>query len=580
MTLNFQRLAVWAGRVALLFIMVTGPGWADLSPAFAARGDIPDTRINEFSDPEEIVHLAQQSLKRLKYYDGPIDGRMSQMVIDAIKDYQSTLGRPVDGKLTTELAQQMETQGKVGDMLARLQEVRRTKIDQARRALMGKSETRGFLDNAAENETADPTRDVSSCFKSPTEQCLLIEAVESAKGIFKTELRDWAYGEILVSQAKAGLLKSAVATVRRIGDARLILVALRDIARAQAKEGRISEALDTAKIIPTLFKRLEALTSVAEIRMERGDREGAADTARRIIALSQKLEHPLQQVTVLTQMAVILSKVGEKENSMAAIASAEKVARTTTASDAFGKIEKGAAIRHIASAYAVLGNSARALDMIEKVVGDYDRIAVLMSVAKALAAAGQTDAALMVAGKIDTDRYRSVMLGRIAAEMSRKGEMDKAFVLVKYALSKAENIELPYAKSYATGQIVLSLIQIGQNGGKGAFKRAAEIAEQIENDRLRAYAFWSIASAQSRMGMVEASRQTERMARRATDAIGSALSQVWMLSDVATELWRSGDKKQARRAFDEATEIARTIGNAWGRARALAKLAAALHDIR
>jgi tetratricopeptide (TPR) repeat protein len=571
---GFARLA--AVTIAGAIIWSTAPPM----PAHGARGDLPTTRESEFGDQVEMVRRAQQSLKRMKFYDGPVDGRMSPAVRDAIKIYQRALGRNPTGKITRGLVDNMDTQEKVGAMLNRLQGVRQAKIDAARKALLERDETKGLLDDAARREVADPTRDASACFRDPTEKCLLHEAVESAKGVFKLELRDWAYGEILVSQAKAGLLSEAVSTVRRIGDARLIIVALRDIARAQAREGRIAESLETTKIIPAAFKRLEALVSVAEIQAEKGDQAGARTTARRAIGLLEELDNPLQRVTVLTQMAVILSKAGDDIGSQAAIGSAERLIGENPDGKKLGAIELGAALRHVASAYAQLGNPDHALRLLENVSGDYDRIAVLMSVAKAQANSGQTDAALDTAGRIETDRYQSVMIGQIAAQIARRGEPDKAFALVRYALSKTEAIDLPYAKSYATGQIVLSLIDIAEKLDTGAFERAIETSERIENNRLRAYALWSIARAQSRKGMSEGSRDTEARARRATDAIGSSLSRVWMLSDIATEIVRGGDRERARRTFDNALAIAKNIDNGWGRARALARLAAALHEIQ
>ena len=554
--------------------------WNAATPALAARGDIPDIRENLFGNQNELVRHAQDSLQRMKFYRGPIDGQKSKALTNAVKIYQRAIGREATGRITKDLVDNMGTQNKVGAMLGRLQDVRKRKIDAARKALLGRDETRGLIDAKARGEVADPTRDASACFLDPTEICLLHEAVESAKSVFKPELRDWAYGEILVSQAKAGLLSEAVSTVRRIGDARLIIVALRDIARAQARAGHITESLETTKIIPAVFKRLEALISVAEIQQEMDDKEGARKTAREAIEIAGGLESRLQQVTSLTQMPVILARVGDATGSNAAIGSAEQVIRGQAGGKAMGKIERGAAQRHLASAYAQIGSPDQALQLLENVSGDYDRVAVLMSVARAQSESGQTDAALDTAGRIETDRYQSVMIGKIAAQIARQGEPDKAIALIRYALSKTENIDLPYAKSYATGQIVLSLIDINEQLDDGAFERTIETAERIENDRLRAYALWSIARAQSRKGLEAASRDTAALARRATDAIGSSLSRVWMLSDIAAETMRSGNPKQARRSFDHALSIAKTIDNGWGRARALARLASALHEIQ
>ena len=81
--------------------------------------------------------------------------------------------------------------------------------------------------------------------------CLLSEALESAKAIGKAELRDWALGEILIAEARAGLGERAMETTSRINDPRLVMVALRDIAEAQAAGGNPEEALAAADIIPT-----------------------------------------------------------------------------------------------------------------------------------------------------------------------------------------------------------------------------------------------------------------------------------------------------------------------------------------
>jgi hypothetical protein len=414
-----------AGRAAKVMsgLLAAALVWSLAAPApvLAARGDIPDIRENLFGNQDELVRRAQDSLQRMKIYRGPIDGRISKALTDAAKIYQRAIGREATGRITKDLVDNMGTQNKVGAMLNRLKDVRKAKIDAARKALLGRDETRGFIDEAACREVADPTRDALACFSDPSERCLLREAVESAKGVFKLELRDWAYGEILVSQAKAGSLSEAISTVRRIGDARLIIVALRDIARAQARAGRIAESLQTTKIIPVVFKRLEALISVAEIQQEKNDKAGARKTALDAIQIAAELESPLQQVTILTQMAVILARAGDVTGSNAAIGSAEQLIKGQDSGGGgktMGEIERGAAQRHLASAYAQIGSPDQALQLLKSVTGEYDRVAVLMSVARAQADSGHTDDALDTAGRIDTDRYQAVIIGKIAAQIA------------------------------------------------------------------------------------------------------------------------------------------------------------------
>jgi hypothetical protein len=53
-----------------------------------------------------------------------------------------------------------------------------------------------------------------------------------------------------------------------------------------------------------------------------------------------------------------------------------------------------------------------------------------------------------------------------------------------------------------------------------------------------------------------------------------------MLGDLATENIQAGQMVRAASAFKRGIAIAESIDNAWGRARALAKMAATLHDFR
>ena len=118
-----------------------------------------------------------------------------------------------------------------------------------------------------------------------------------------------------------------------------------------------------------------------------------------------------------------------------------------------------------------------------------------MSAATAQAAAGDTKAALNTARRIKNERYSSVVMGRIAVALSAKGQKLKAAVTIRRALSKAVDIELSYARSYAIGQLALSLIDIGVQDKSANIEKAVETALEIENDRLRAYALWSVAAA-------------------------------------------------------------------------------------
>ncbi|MDA0241584.1 MAG: peptidoglycan-binding domain-containing protein [Proteobacteria bacterium] len=282
-----MRVSVLAGVAVVALLMTANPVDA------ATRSQQPLGFESEQRDQNNLVLRIQKLLSAQGHFHGGADGRISDALRAAIRRYQRLTGRTVDGKVSEPLVQHLETQNRVGDMLNRLEKTRTESKKAARKALLEGVGTRAFINKGRGDDVADPTRDASPCFQDPTESCLLEEAVESAKAVAKSELRDWAFGEILVAQAKAGLIEKAISTVRRIGDARLIIVALRDIARAQAQSGRVGGAQEAAAIIPDRFKRLEALAAIADLQLRHKDLLGAVKTSAAVINEAKTLKAPL-----------------------------------------------------------------------------------------------------------------------------------------------------------------------------------------------------------------------------------------------------------------------------------------------
>jgi len=73
---------------------------------------------------------------------------------------------------------------------------------------------------------------------------------------------------------------------------------------------------------------------------------------------------------------------------------------------------------------------------------------------------GSATRAICSAGRIKTDQYHSVTVSRVTSETARHNKPEQIFSLIRYALSKTEIIRLPWAISYATGEIIFSLIEI------------------------------------------------------------------------------------------------------------------------
>ena len=536
-------------------------------------GDPETSRPIRSNKPHPLVRRSQEALARIGLYQGPIDGLMGVETMAAVRRYQKINNMNVTGVISEELVIQLETASKVEGLLKRLDEVREERQTAAREALLSRPETRHLVTGKSV-EQADPTRDPAPCFRDPSPHCLLAEASESAKAIPKEEMRDWALGEILASQAKAGLTEDAMATVRRINDPRLIMVALRDIAESLAKAGFFDEALAASKIIPDSMKMADALASIAEILAERDNAEQARRIVTELVGLLRTLDDPLRRIALRTIVAKILNRIGDSK------AATEQIgfARQEAVSD-IARNERGKALRHVAAALAEMGRPGDALTMMADVDKPQDRIPVLVAAATAQVDAGDSQLAIATAENIEVARYRAVVFGNIAIAEARAGNFTQARTTLDRARILSAEIELPYASSFAASRIALALTELGKSGDMRFYDEAVQATDKIADDQLRAHILWTVASERARAGDAAGASRTEALARAATEQIKSPLSRIWMYGDIASNHLAAGDQKAARGAFRNALFVAESIHNPWARARALGRLAAALTEI-
>lgn len=570
-----RRRAIWTAlSVALsVHLLPAGSAIASLPPISDAATDTQYL----ISDP--TVMRAQKALSKLGLYLGPEDGRLDTETKAAIKIYQRANGIPENGRATTDLVAKMEYAVGVRKLMRQLDEARTESIKDARSKLLNHPATRDLMRADGDKDVADPTRDAAPCFDNPTTLCLLHEAVESAKAIPRAELRDWAYGEILIAQARAGLGSLAMETAARINDPRLVMVALRDIAEAQAAAGRPEDASAAANIIPDPEKQADALAAIAEIQLRRGDKDEARATTARLLERIADVGDSLKQISYRTRAAVIYARAGARDDAEAELTIAEQSARTLPRDSS-----KSAGIRYVASALADMQETARALEMLEDVSSPSDKIPVLMSAAEAQARAGDAAAALATASGIDNVRYRAVVLGRIALAQAAAGRPDDADTTIEMALAAIDRIERPFARSFAVSRIALAMTRLHDAaatspemiaGRKAATAKAIAAASLIDDRRLKANTLWLIAARQ-RSAHDDGWESTESQAQAATNDVIGALSRVWMFADLAEGHAVAGEEEAAWRAFGRGITIARDIDNAWSRARTLAKLAATL----
>ena len=564
---NVRHISIWKA-VCGAFLVAS---LVSLSAPLEARAPTDlGSRSTIKSDP--LVERIQKALSTLKLYRGSIHGRMNEATRDAIRRYQKSAGFEVNGRVSAELADHMETGRKVDSLLQKLERTREENSEAARRALLSNPATKALIETDP-SEAADPTRDFSACFQNPTVACLLAESSESAKAVAKDELRDWALGEILVVQARAGLAGAAMGSARRIGDPRLIMVALRDIAEAMAKAGRVADAVEAASIIPDPEKQAEAFAAIAEALL-RCDATVLAAALEQLNEAIGRIGKRSRRVPLICRRAAILAQSGAVEDAEREIERAETLSRNLV-----GRLDRETASRHVALALAEMGKPDRALEVLGKAKRDGDHTPVLVAAAKAQAEAGEPDRALETASAIETARYRAVVLSRIALAEAKAGNAERAAATIRSAYEKVAKIELPFARDFANSRISLALANISRQAQTGGFARAIHKTGEIADNRLRAHTLWALAADQRRAGDEAGAAATRELALVATAEMKSPFSRVWMFGDIGIRHAALKETQSGWAAFADGMKLASEIRNAWARARAFGRMAATMIEL-
>lgn len=562
-----RRIAI---PLAILGLILTAA-----APA-AARTPADDapTATEQQEVANELVLRIQRALSRLGFYTGREHGRLDEATRAAIRFYQQTQGLPVDGRATRPLADELDYAVDVRQLLKRLDVTRRSGRSAAREKLLAHPETRDLVAPERKSEVADPTRDASPCFREPTVLCLVTEARETAKAVFKPELRDWALGDILIAEARAGLGERAMDTASRIKDPRLIVVALRDIAEATAAGGDAEAALQAASIIPDAEKRAEALIAIGAIQLHRGDAGDAETSFARLADTVAALADPVRRIEFRCREAAVRFEAGDVEFAREMLTTAE-----TDAAALDGDVRLNA-LRHVASAHAAIARSDAALETLDSLGPAGGEMPVLMTAVRSLTAAGQLVPARAAANRISEPRYRAVALGRLALAHVETGDVAAAGDTLAAANGEVARIEKPFAQDFARSRLALVHLRLAAVLDDTAARNAhaddaAELAGGIADARLKAQTLWQIATGRQRLGDPEGAAATEARAREATQEIVGDVSRVWMFAELA--LGESPAHPNAARAFfDRGIATAEGIKNAWARARALAKLSTTL----
>ncbi len=157
----------------------------------------------------------------------------------------------------------MQVLGEAIQVQKSLKAARVRQIGVAKTQLLKHTAARDLLASTMRKESADPTHDPSICFAAPTLRCLLDEALESIRGVTRDRYRNWALQDLIVVFAAAGMVEPMKDAIRRLTDARLVLVALREAVAAMVAVGRMEDAEETLEPMPDGGDRVRALLVIA-----------------------------------------------------------------------------------------------------------------------------------------------------------------------------------------------------------------------------------------------------------------------------------------------------------------------------
>jgi len=559
----------------LRFLFISLFALCVMDPGFAATRDA----VEQPPVSGEIYRLnnstadVQKLLQKLGRYEGAIDGFMGSDLEQAIRQYQKEHGLPVDGKVSRDLIGHLENVGRVRALIRRLDDVREKRREKARQALMADPRTRRLLEEQNE-QTADPTQDLSACFEKPTPRCLLLAAVKTSRAVYEDDMRDWALGEILAAQVSVGMDREAMQTAARIKDSRLIIAALTNIAKTHVQEGKIEEALTSVTLIPVAQRRLSVMLEIARVYRRTDQQEDLAESIKNILAVAGGVEPLEDGLALQIEAAEVLAAI-DKDRALHLLEQMSERTRILTDSGL-----KNTLMRQVAVAVSNIGYPEWSLKFVEQMPDDETRIPVLMAAARSFLEQTRFTAAQRTIERIAAERYRSVILSDMARALWRAGKDHRALETIEEAEIIARSVRLPFARNFALSNIAHTLVYIaGDTRTLAHAERAFNLVQEISDDRLRARGLWELAHAAEQYHFQVSDTDLDAAATTATAAIPSKFSRAWVLGDLAAFYQQKGDRKRARRAFDLGLETVALLKNPWARARALAKFAALVHRI-
>ncbi|MCB2100597.1 MAG: hypothetical protein KDE22_06990, partial [Rhodobacterales bacterium] len=140
------------------------------------------------------------------------------------------------------------------------------------------------------------------------------------------------------------------------------------------------------------------------------------------------------------------------------------------------------------------------------------------------------------------------------------------------AAQTARAVSLTYARAFALNRVAQAQIDLARESGDAAAAALAlDLAREVRDKRLRAVTLWTLARD---IADPDVAARARADAEAAAGDLPPGLSRVWVLTDQAEHLLATGRAEPAEDRFRDALDRADAITDAWGRSRAMVRLAA------
>ena len=507
-----------------------------------------------------ILREIQQILTDLNLYAGPIDGRHSARLKNAIQEFEKRYGRIGNGPALSETLNRMTSVHTALRLRDTLANVRRRGIEDATRALRRSPETRDLIDDDMPAESAGaaaPSHNAGLCLDEPTVECLLNQAQASLAAVERDYYRDWALREIIVAEARSGQFGSVRARIRQLGDPRLILVALREYAEALAAHELFDKALETAESIPDEENKIRALAKIAVSLARQGDAPRTRALVRQVFTALEADTGMSGRVAIATALASGLADAGDLAHARDAVALAQRLASPATV-----RLVQRVELGMITGALAETGQYREAMNVLAELVQDEPSPAITMSAS-----------AVSKAAVAEAERYRVTTLCSLAVVQAKLGNRDAASAILAEAERAAGKVRRGYPAVFARARIAEAWAAAGD------FDAAERITAALRHPILKARSYWNVAEARAAAGDAAEAGRLAGQALAETENIPSVFDRAIVLGDSAMAQAKAGRTPQARALFQKALVLGDSIEDAWWRSRAFAHLARTLHAI-